>query len=1147
MDNSTSPGGGYRKGDGAQEENLFRRSDYFRSLDIDLDRIQEEIPERFFCSYEGKILPLVDHTTMYPIDEYGAIYTSGLTFFRQSEDKGYEYMEKPLEGVNVLALAAYRNPKLDGNMLSPKYAVGMRKKIENLFSIVYNHHHECLILSALGCGAFRNPPDHVAKLFRSVIEQYAGFFQTIIFAVTDDHHTGQKHNPSGNHKPFKDELDGLVFQPVLSLNYANLINGPYRIGSDGSTINYVIIFDLPLCQYGAKCDELYDSKHVTNFFHPALCKELYMNGVCKQTNDLIHMTSFIHRNPCEHGAHCKDIDDVKHNQDFEHPSYCPNKGNCEDTSVSHEKAYRHLPLCEHRRKCPQYQKHVEGHCEQFRHCNPSCELGNNCIYFHDRQHIEAHKHPFPYPCPFTPYHCLIYEQFISANNNENIPYEVEQHCLDYAHICQLGRKCTNKNPLHKEKSIHVLRPVCPFTNQCTEFVLEDHLNSFTHPNVFRDIRFLCKYADKCYSRQDPIHVNEFRHNSTLGDSGIVRFYNLNENVDIVQNQKDNIERVLHYIKKENWRPLKTESISQDIIDWIRTVRPVHRCRPEIFESILLHGHVMSRDYMENLTKIPCVVDSVLQHSQIKQIKYANEGRCAHDTKTYVTALVQDEFDKQHKETRKELIKSTKVRLSHVLSHDEIKSIEKKAIEIAQASIKLHSKPTGIGYTSDVALGTNKNVFSVLGPHTGTYGDVFIVFKREILHHPDSNFSIQSATSYVSGNCFKWRLWLGDNPGSDSERIKLFHKSKLHASIPGYEYATALELIASVSQDLKKKSMNIDLKTILDHWLKRDSHKNIEGHLPQLIPLDYIDHVYIKQDMFDAFDPETCQAIKTIFNNRISIKPFQSVDNYRKFVIKDITDNFGERDIHSILRPIQGFVITIPSTNFNDYFLLPLTISQAYKQYKNDHPKAPTDATVYIYWQAMNGDMMLTLSNEQINTGEPQPNLRCLISYIAEKPSTNDVQYHEHASYLHAGIPFQHEIVVKERKYAAKSNSFFMGCNTDDFMTFYLEIRRSTGQVILSHAGPNSIYNHERITSKFAKSDLHINQLDYIHVSAGTHIVPIRNLIITFEKRVEPLDGIYSNIETNLTEISHDNPADNDEIISSNDETVKQTDQNLGKI
>ncbi|CAF0936731.1 unnamed protein product [Rotaria sordida] len=1173
MANGTNPGGGYRKGDEAQEENLFRRSDYFRSLDIDLDFIQEEIPERFYCSHDGKICSLIDITTMYPMDEYGAIYTSGLTFFRKSEDNGYDYMIKPLEGVCSLAIAAYRNPKLDGNMLSPKYAVGMRKKIENLFSIAYHHKHDCLILSALGCGAFKNPTNYIVKLFHSVIEQYAGFFQTIIFAIINDHNNGQEHNLQGNFQLFKDELDGLIFQPILSLNYPNTIFGPYRISLDGSTIHDVTIFDLKPCPFGAKCNEIYDSKHTQKYSHPPLCKELCMKDVCKQTNDLIHMLSFIHRNPCKYGVQCKDIDNEKHFQEYEHPFYCPNAENCQDTSENHEKAYRHLPLCKYFQKCSEYRKHIKNHCEKFRHCNPSCEYGNHCIRFHDKQHIETYKHPFPQPCPLTPYHCTLDEQFTMTNNINNISYEVDQHCLDFAHVCRFGRNCTDKDSLHWEKWIHVLRPMCPFGNQCTKLVQEDHLNSFTHPNI-RDIRFLCKYADKCRDRRNPKHLSKYRHIITFEDSGIVRYYNLNQNIDFIQNQKDNIERITNYIRKEKWEILKSESNLREIIDWIRTVQPVHRCRPEIFESILLHGHVMSRDYMENLKKSQCVIDSILQHSRLRRIKYLKEKKCAKNIKSYVTALVLDEFEKQfsknqsldetitkvpsspsspssfsdivNMETYKELIKNKEVILSYILSEDDIKTIKTTAISIAQASIKLRSKPTGIGYERDKDLGTNKNVFSILGPHMGDYGDVFIVFKREILHHPDANFSIQSATSYASGRAFKWRPWLGNDRGSQNDRINLFHKTKLHASITGYEYATALELIATISQDLKKKSMNIDLETILNCWLARDSHKNIEGHLPQLIPLDYIEHIYIPQNIFDSFNNETCKAIKTIFDDRISIKSFQSLEIYRKFVIKDLIDKYGQRNIHSISRPIQGTVITIPSTDFNDPFVLPLTISQAYEQYKINHLQISTDMTVYIYWQVMNGDMMLTLSNEQINTGEQQPNLRCLICYIAEKPLTKDIHYYEHVSYLYNGRPFQHEIVIKEQKYVAKSRSFYIGCNTDDFMTFCLEIQRSTGKVILSHSGPNSIYNHEKISSIFSKSNLDLNQLNYIHVSAGAHTVPIRNLFITFEKQSELLDSINSNVQLNLPDLPHANHIDNNKTVLSRIEIVKQSDQNPGK-
>ncbi|CAF4108583.1 unnamed protein product, partial [Rotaria sordida] len=200
------------------------------------------------------------------------------------------------------------------------------------------------------------------------------------------------------------------------------------------------------------------------------------------------------------------------------------------------------------------------------------------------------------------------------------------------------------------------------------------------------------------------------------------------------------------------------------------------------------------------------------------------------------------------------------------------------------------------------------------------------------------------------------------------------------------------------------------------------------------------------------------------------------------------------------RLVQGAVITIPSTNFNDHLVLPLTISQAYKQYCVDHAQPPKDNTIYIYWRAMNGDMMLTLSNEEIDPGEKQPNLRCLICYIAAKSNSIDTPYHENTSYLNSGQPSQHATFLAKKKYAAKSDRFHIGCNTDYFMTYCLEYQCSTGQVTLSHAGPNAIYNHEKITCTFAKGNLDLSNLEFIYVSAGDSIIPIRNFMICFEKQ-----------------------------------------------
>ncbi|CAF4573274.1 unnamed protein product, partial [Didymodactylos carnosus] len=97
-----------------------------------------------------------------------------------------------------------------------------------------------------------------------------------------------------------------------------------------------------------------------------------------------------------------------------------------------------------------------------------------------------------------------------------------------------------------------------------------------------------------------------------------------------------------------------------------------------------------------------------------------------------------------------------------LKADDIEAIKRKVIEIAQDSILLSKNQTGIGYEVDVAVGTNHHVFSILGPHTGWYyGDVVIVFKPEIMLHPDTNFTIQAATFFPRGAAYELRPWLKD--------------------------------------------------------------------------------------------------------------------------------------------------------------------------------------------------------------------------------------------------------------------------------------------------------------------------------------------------------------------------------------------------
>ena len=85
------------------------------------------------------------------------------------------------------------------------------EKMRTIFRIGMVKGHDSLVLSAFGCGAFANPPAHIAQLFHQVSEEdeFKNVFRMIDFAILDGYRTGLKHNPEGNLKPFQREF-GLI-------------------------------------------------------------------------------------------------------------------------------------------------------------------------------------------------------------------------------------------------------------------------------------------------------------------------------------------------------------------------------------------------------------------------------------------------------------------------------------------------------------------------------------------------------------------------------------------------------------------------------------------------------------------------------------------------------------------------------------------------------------------------------------------------------------------------------------------------------------------------------------------------------------------------------------------------------------------------
>ena len=195
MASRRNPGGGVVTGAGAQEETLFRRTNLFRSL-------------YQFAPFAGMYGIKTSHH-QYPLDRnFGGVYTPEAIYFRESEQKGYALLDNPVS-LSFITVAGMNRPDLTAEgMIADHHVEPIKNKIRTIFRIGLAHGHDSLVLGALGCGAFRNPPRHVARLFHEVMDELElkNQYRRIVFAILDDHNAHQSHNPEGNYKPFADEF-----------------------------------------------------------------------------------------------------------------------------------------------------------------------------------------------------------------------------------------------------------------------------------------------------------------------------------------------------------------------------------------------------------------------------------------------------------------------------------------------------------------------------------------------------------------------------------------------------------------------------------------------------------------------------------------------------------------------------------------------------------------------------------------------------------------------------------------------------------------------------------------------------------------------------------------------------------------------------
>ncbi len=177
MANETRPGGGAESGASAQEECIFRVSNAYLSL----------------YPTENTTLAKKLKNGKYHIPEFGAIYTPAVTIFRKSQEEGFTF-RKPYEA-DMISNAAYNLSK----GMPKNYDSNMKAKIRAILRVAAGTGHDAVVLGAHGCGAFKNDPKVVSKLFKEVLKEseFKGQFRKVVFAVIDDQ------NSNGNLATFQ--------------------------------------------------------------------------------------------------------------------------------------------------------------------------------------------------------------------------------------------------------------------------------------------------------------------------------------------------------------------------------------------------------------------------------------------------------------------------------------------------------------------------------------------------------------------------------------------------------------------------------------------------------------------------------------------------------------------------------------------------------------------------------------------------------------------------------------------------------------------------------------------------------------------------------------------------------------------------------
>lgn len=181
---ATNPGGGVVWGSSAQEESLCRCSTLYPVLN------QKSLLMNYYDFHRSRQNPLYTDR---------CIYTPSVKVIKSDTDYPERLDSNRFFDVDVITCAApnlrHAEPISDAELERLHLQRGRR-----ILDVAVENKIDCLVLGAFGCGAFRNNPQVVAKVYAKLMEEFKGAFDLVEFAVF---YWG---NEITNYQAFKDAL-----------------------------------------------------------------------------------------------------------------------------------------------------------------------------------------------------------------------------------------------------------------------------------------------------------------------------------------------------------------------------------------------------------------------------------------------------------------------------------------------------------------------------------------------------------------------------------------------------------------------------------------------------------------------------------------------------------------------------------------------------------------------------------------------------------------------------------------------------------------------------------------------------------------------------------------------------------------------------